>query len=184
MRAWGMAMPLPTPVEPSSSRARSGARIAAESRPRAAAARRDSSSRAWRLSRAASPWMAPSGAMKSVTSTLAYPLGCSAGAILPIRHRHFNGEDGPGAVGPVPGANGPPHGLDEAAADGKPEAGPGAAAIRGMHPVELVEDPLQILWRDAVPLVQHLKDDPVGRPLAPKLHRGAGGGVFRRIVEE
>src|SRR6516162_5849771 len=146
-------MPLPTPVEPSCSRARRGARIAAESRPSAAAARRERSSRAWRLSRAPSPWIAPSGAMKSLISIPCVTLGRGAGAILPVRHRHFNGEDGPATVRPVAGANGPAHGLDEAAADGKPEAGAGAAAIGGMDPVELVEDPLQILRRDAIPLV-------------------------------
>ena len=45
------------------------------------------------------------------------------------------------------------HGLDEAAADGKAEAGAGALPVGGLHAIEFVEDAFEIVRRNAVAFV-------------------------------
>src|SRR4029078_12190888 len=75
----------------------------------------------------------------------------------------------------------------EAPADRQSQTGPGPDPIALSGAIELVEDPLEILFRDAVAFVQHLKDD--GPLLLPglyddgRLRRGIFGGVVEQVEE-
>ena len=78
----------------------------------------------------------------------------------------------------------PPHGLHEAARDGQaePRAGPHLVAL--LHPVELVEDALQVVRRNALALVQHLQAH--GVLVAPALdaHRRLRARILGGVVEQ
>src|SRR5207237_6565118 len=76
------------------------------------------------------------------------------------------------------------HGLDEAAANGKPEAGPCPSAVPGVHAVELVENVLQILRRNAATLVEQPQAYTVARARGQEADGGARGRIFHGIVQE
>ena len=82
--------------------------------------------------------------------------------------RQGDGEDGAGAVGAVAGGDRAAHGLDEAAADREAEAGAGAHPVALLRAVELVEDLLDLVGRDALALVDRSRAPAppaaVGRP--------------------
>ena len=75
------------------------------------------------------------------------------------RGRQRNGEHRPRPIDTVAGDDGAAHRLDEAAADRKPEAGAGAHAVALSHTMELVEDALELLRRDALALVDDAQSD-------------------------
>ena len=91
----------------------------------------------------------------------------------------------PGPVGAVAGDDGAAHRLDEAAADRKAEAGAGAHAVALLHAVELVEDALELVRRDALALVDDAQSDAARAGAAGLDPDGrALGGVFRGVVEQ
>ena len=72
----------------------------------------------------------------------------------------------------------PPHGLDEAARDGEAEPRAGAHLIALLHPVELVEDALQVVRRNAVALVQHLQPHRCPRRASTGCGSSSAGGAY------
>src|SRR6185437_12974383 len=89
------------------------------------------------------------------------------------RNRQGDGEDGAWPVAAVGGQNGAPHRFDEAARDGEAEAGAGADLVSLAGAVELVENALPVLGRNAVALVDDLEDFDVPVAPAPDADRGA-----------
>ena len=67
--------------------------------------------------------------------------------------RQANDKDGARSVGSIGGMDRPAHRLHDATADRQAEARAGALPIRRLHTIELVEDMLQIGWRNAGALV-------------------------------
>src|SRR6185437_11435790 len=57
------------------------------------------------------------------------------------------------AAGAIGSCDRSAHRLDEAAANGQPEAGTGAMGVAGLSPVELVEDMLQVAGGNARPFI-------------------------------
>ena len=76
------------------------------------------------------------------------------------------------------------HRLDEAARDGEPEAGAGADLVGLLRAVELVEDVLEIVRRNAASFVEHAQADRVRRCASPECGSSFRRRVFRGIVEE
>ena len=76
------------------------------------------------------------------------------------RDRQRDREHGAAAVGAVAGDDGAVHGLDEAARNGKPEAGAGPHLIGLLHAIELIENVLEVGRRNAFALVEDLQATP------------------------
>src|SRR5690606_24917411 len=75
--------------------------------------------------------------------------------------------------------------LDDVAHDGQPEPGAaGLAAAGPIHPVEPLEDPLEVPAGDADAVIpdRHLHHAPVGA--GADLHGGLGIGVLHRVLEQ
>src|SRR5215470_4292405 len=92
-------------------------------------------------------------------------------------------EDGAAAVGSIGGHDGAAMGFDESPADGQPQSRAGALAVAVMHPIELVEDALEIARRDPGPLVAHLDDDLRTFAPAGNFDRRAGRRILARVVQ-
>ena len=104
---------------------------------------------------------------------------------LPAGTGRRDGEHGARAVEPVGGRDRAVHGLDEAARDRKAEARAGAHVIALLRAVELVEDALEVVRRNAVAFVEDLQVRRNRRRASSRMRIvGAGGRIFRRVVEE
>src|SRR5262249_56616045 len=116
-------------------------------------------------------------------------IGAPTLGLLPLQFldRQADREDGPAATHPISGMNRAALRLDEASADREPKPGPGALPIATPHPIELVEDALQVLVRNARSLVAHFDDDAafcgVGVDFDCRPLRGVLGGVVEQIDE-
>ena len=77
------------------------------------------------------------------------------------------GEDCPLPVRPIAGGDGAAHGLDEAAADGEPQAGARPASVGGMDAIELVEDTIEIGGGNPLALIDDLERDDSRLPAVP-----------------
>ncbi len=97
------------------------------------------------------------------------PLGADFG-----HHRHADRQHRAGAVAAVAGDDPSAQRLDKAAADRQPQPGPGAAPILRLHPIEFIEDALEIVGRYPRPLVDDLDLDQFAVAARPDLDAAAG----------
>src|ERR1041384_2422452 len=74
--------------------------------------------------------------------------------------------------------------LDDPPADREPKPGPGDLAVAMLHPVEFIEDTLQILRRNPLPLIGHIDRHAPVAPAGMDADRRSGRGISRGIVEQ
>src|SRR4029079_2446434 len=101
-----------------------------------------------------------------------------------LRRRQVHAEDAPLADLALHGDRAP-HRLDQVLDDREPE--PGASALPGapgVHPVQALEDPRQVLGLDPGAVVDDLEQDPAAPPLAGDPDRPVLLAVLDGVVDE
>jgi hypothetical protein len=93
-------------------------------------------------------------------------------------------EDGSGPIGPVRCLDGAVHRVDKASTDRKTKPGPSAHPVTFANTVEFVEDPLEIVRRNAVAFIQNLKPDKAVILPSANLDDRACGRILCCIVEQ
>src|SRR6266851_835920 len=101
-----------------------------------------------------------------------------------LRHRKADRQYRAGAVLPAPGLDAAALRLDKAAADRQPQPGAGATAVLRLDAVELIEDPFEIVRRDARSLIDDLNQGEFTVAPRPQVDAAAGRRIFRGVVEQ
>src|SRR3984893_15770159 len=90
----------------------------------------------------------------------------------------------PLSAGPVRGGNPASHGLDKTTADRKTEPRAGTLAVAAADPVELVEYPLEIGFRNSVAFIENANGHKTILPRRRDFDARTFRSVFCRIAEE
>src|SRR5215470_1253576 len=99
------------------------------------------------------------------------------------RCRQLDREHRSRPIRPIGRRDGALHGFHEAARDGKAEAGARSYLVTFLHPIELVEDILQLVRRYSAALVEDLQAHRVLVAPALDANSGAGRRIFCRVVK-
>src|SRR5271165_5703540 len=90
-------------------------------------------------------------------------------------HRQPDCQNGAGAVPPVLRFDATALRLDKAATDCQSETGSGAAAILGLDTIKFVKDTLEIIRRNAGPLIHYLERDNIAVTTGTQIDAAPGG---------